>query len=41
MSIKRKILVISIGPELVLGIITLLLMLTTVKNALTDDIEEA
>lgn len=41
MSIKRKILVISIGPVLVLGIITLLLMLTTVKNSLTDEIEDA
>ena len=41
MSIKKKILSISIGPVLVLGLITLVLMLTMVKNALMDEVQDA
>ena len=33
MSIRKKILAISIGPVLVLGVITLLFMLTMVKSS--------
>ena len=37
MSIRKKILATSIGPVLVLGVITLLFMLTMVKSSLMDD----
>ena len=36
MSIRKKILATSIGPVLVLGVITLLFMLTMVKSSLMD-----
>ena len=38
MSIRKKILAISIGPVLVLGVITLLFMLTMVKSSLMDEV---
>ena len=41
MSIRKKILAISIGPVLVLGIITLLFMLTMVKSSLMDEVQDA
>lgn len=41
MSIRKKILAISIGPILVLGVITLFFMLTMVKNSLMDEVEDA
>ena len=37
MSIRKKILATSIGPVLVLGVITLLFMLTMVKSSLMDE----
>ena len=41
MSIRKKILAISIGPVLVLGVITLLFMLTMVKSSLMDEVQDA
>ena len=41
MSIRKKILATSIGPVLVLGVITLLFMLTMVKNSLMDEVQDA
>lgn len=41
MSIKKKILFISVGPVLVLGLITLLFMLTRVKTSLMDEVQDA
>ena len=41
MSIRKKILAISIGPVLVLGVITLLFILTMVKSSLMDEIQDA
>lgn len=41
MSIRKKILATSIGPVLVLGVITLLFMLTMVKSSLMDEVQDA
>ena len=41
MSIRKKILAISIGPVLVLGVITLLFILTMVKSSLMDEVQDA
>ena len=41
MSIKKKILSITIIPVLLLGIVSIFLTFTTVKGALIDQIEEA
>ena len=40
MSIRKKILAISIGPVLVLGVITLLFILTMVKSSLMDEVQD-
>ena len=40
MSIRKKILATSIGPVLVLGVITLLFMLTMVKSSLMDEVQD-
>ena len=36
---KKKILSLTIGPVLVLGLITIVLMLTMVKDSMIDDVE--
>ena len=41
MSIKKKVLSIAIIPVLGLGLITILLTLTMVKNSMVDEIQEA
>ena len=41
MSIRKKILATSIGSVLVLGVITLLFMLTMVKSSLMDEVQDA
>ena len=41
MSIRKKILATSIGAVLVLGVITLLFMLTMVKSSLMDEVQDA
>lgn len=41
MSIKKKILLMTIGPVLVLGIITIVLTLTMVRSSMVDEIEDA
>ena len=41
MNIKKKILAISIGPVLVLGIISLAFSVTMVKNSMLDEVKDA
>lgn len=41
MSIKRKILAVAIIPVLILGLISLILTMTVVKNSMIDEIQEA
>lgn len=41
MNIKKKILAITISPVLILGIVSMLLIVTMVKNSLLDEIEDA
>ena len=41
MSIKKKILLMTIGPVLVLGMITIVLTLTMVRSSMVDEIEDA
>lgn len=41
MSIKKKILVMTIGPVLILGLISVSFTLTMVKSAMTDEIQDA
>ena len=38
---KKKILSLTIGPVLVLGLITIVLMLTMVKDSMIDEVQEA
>lgn len=41
MNIKKKILAITISPVLILGIVSMLFIVTMVKNSLLDEIEDA
>ena len=41
MSIKKKILAMTIGPVLILGLISVSFTLTMVKSAMTDEIQDA
>mgnify|MGYP000343975954 FL=1 len=41
MNLKKKILAITIGPVLILGIITILFTVTMVKNSMMDEIKDA
>ena len=41
MSIQKKILSITIGPVVLLGLLSILFMLTTVRSSMMDEIEEA
>lgn len=41
MSIKKKIISMTIGPVLALGLITMILTLTTVKGSMIDEVQEA
>ena len=41
MNLKKKILAITIGPVLILGIITILFTVTMVKNSMMDETKDA
>ena len=41
MNLKKKILAITIGPVLILGIITILYTVTMVKNSMMDETKDA
>lgn len=41
MNIKKKILAITISPVLILGIVSMLFIVTMVKSSMLDEIEEA
>ena len=41
MSIRKKILSMSIGPIILLGLLSIFFMLTTVRSSMMDEIEDA